>query len=106
MVEPMNTAQRAQVIAAAGHGEVLHGADSQVATGHPGQNGARFDLVSDDGFTRGDGGESPGRGDTERVHGFRHEILTDHRADRRAPVTAPGVRGRPRALELNVESRP
>ena len=97
--------QRRYVIAAAGHGEVLHGADAQMTAGHPGQNGAGFDLVSHHGFARGDGGECPGRRDTERVHGLGHEVLADHRADRGSPVTASGISGRPRALELNIESR-
>ena len=56
--------QRPHVIAAAGHGEVLDGADSQVATGHTSQDRARLDLVSNDRFASGDGGECPGRGHT------------------------------------------
>ena len=96
--------QRRYVIAPAGHGEVLHGADAQMTAGHPGQNGAGFDLVSDHGFARGDGGECPGRRDAERVHGFGHEVFPDHRADRGSPVAASGISGRPRALELNIES--
>ena len=54
--------QRRHVVTSPGHGKVLDGADTQVATRHPGQDRTRLDLVSNNGLASGNGGECTGGG--------------------------------------------
>ena len=52
--------QRRHLVTPARHGKVLDGADSEMATSHSGQDRTRLDLVSNDRFAGGNGGECAG----------------------------------------------
>ncbi len=81
---------------------VLEAPDAQVAGGDPGQHGAGLRDLALDGATGGDDGQRAGRRDAEGVHGLAHDVLAQHRADRRQPVAPARERRAPRALEVQV----
>ncbi len=56
----------------------------------------RLDLA------RGDRGQCAGGRQPQRVHGFAHQVLAQHRTDRGAPVPASRIGSAARALELDV----
>ena len=87
-------------------GEVLEGANPDVASRHasehrPGQPGLAHDQLAG-----GNRRQRPCGGDAERGHGLAHEILAQHRPKRRPAVATAGERGRARALELDVAALP
>ena len=83
-------------------GEVLEGADADVAGGDAGEDGAGLDRVADDGLPGGDGGEGAGGGHAERVHGLADEVLAQDGAEGGAAVSAAGERGGAGALQLDI----
>ena len=90
--------QFCQTFTAARHGEVLHGADAEVATRHSCQDGAGFEAIAIDRVTAANGCQRPRRGHTEGVHRFGQQILSDHGSYRRAAVTTTRIGRRARTF--------
>ncbi len=68
-----------------------------------GNDGAGLRLFAVDGIACGDGGERAGRGNAERMHGFRDDILAHHRAKGRAAIAIAGEAGGAGALQLDID---
>ena len=83
-------------------GEVLEGADADVAGGDARQHGAGQRRLADDLFAGRHRGQRAGRRDAERGHGLAHDVLAQHRSERGAAVAAARKGRRPGALELDV----
>ena len=76
---------------------------ADVARRHPRQHGARpRSVLPPDLLARRYDCETARRWNPHRVHRLANHILAQHRAERRAPVTTPRIRGRPRPLELHI----
>ena len=83
-------------------GEILEGADADVAGGDAGDDGAGQVGLADHGFAGRDGGQRPRGGDAEGVHGLGDQIFPENGAERGAAVPAAGEGGAAGALELDV----
>ena len=96
-------AQRLDVVA---RGEILEGADADVAGGHAGQHGAGQPGLAQDFLTGRHGGKRPRRGHPQGRHGLAHEIFAQH-GTQRSPAVATAGKGRaPGSLELDVATEP
>jgi len=87
-------------------GNVLEGADADVAGGDAGQNGAGEGAIAEHRFAGGGNGQGPGGGNAQGVHGLAHEVFAQHGAEGGASVAATGVRGGAGAFELNIDASP
>ena len=86
-------------------GEILEGADADVAGGDAGEDGPGEGLLAEDGFAGGGDGEAAGGGDAEGLHGFADEVFAQHRAEGGAAIAAARVGRGAGAFELDVEPR-
>ena len=80
-------AQRLDVVAG---GEILEGADADVAGGHAGQHGAGQHRLAQHLLTGRHGGKRARRGHAQGRHGLAHEIFAQHRTQRGAAVATAG----------------
>ena len=69
------------------------------------EDGTRQHGLARDLFTRCDDGKRARGGNAEGVHGLADEVLTQHRADRRMPVTAACEGRTPGSFEMEVASK-
>ena len=76
---------------------------ADVARRHPRQHRPRpRSVLPPDLLARRHDRETARRRNPHRVHRLANQILAQHRAERRAPVTAPRIRRRPRPFELHI----
>ena len=83
-------------------GEYLKGSDTDVACGNASDHRARQRGFAVNGFAGLHGCQRPRRGNAKRVHGFRDNVLAQHRTQPGAPVAVAGIGGWARSLKLNV----
>ena len=94
--------EEAQRVLVLTRGEVLEGADAQVARSDAGEDRSGHHLFADDGFACQHGSQRAGGGDAERVHRLAHDVLAQHGAKRGAAVASARERGRAGAFQLDV----
>ena len=94
--------QLAHAVAVAPRGEVLEGADADVAGRHARQHGAWQHALPNHALAGRHGRQRARGGDAHRVHGFADHILAQHRPDRRLAVAAAREGRLPGALERDV----
>ena len=83
-------------------GEVLEGADADMAMGHAGQDGTGHPALAVDHLTGADGSEGAGGGDAESGHGFAYQIFAQDGAEPGAAIAGAAVGGGAGAFELDV----
>ena len=83
-------AQRVGVLA---RGEILEGADADVARGDAGQHRARQHGLAHHVLARCHGGERARGRNAQREHRLADDVFAQHRSERRAAVAAAGERG-------------
>ena len=86
--------------------EILEGAHADMAGRDPGQHRAGQGGFAVDGFAGGHGGQRPGRGHAQAVHGLGQQVFAQHRAQPRAPVAAAAEGGGAGALQLDITPPP
>jgi hypothetical protein len=97
--------QAAQQAGVAGRPGVLEAPDAQVAAGHASEHRPGQHRLAPDPATGRDDGQRPRRRDAQRVHRLAHDVLAQHRPDRRQPVPAAREGRASRALEVQVAAR-
>ena len=95
-----------QQVPVAGRGGVLERAHAQMARCYPGEYRARQRPFPEHLLARGDHRERPRGGDAEAVHGLADDILAQHRPYHGLAVGAPGERGAPGPLDMEVAAAP
>ena len=85
-------------------GKELERADADVARRDAGQDAAGQQRLAKDHVARRHGRQRPRRRNAERRHRLGHDVFTQHRPERRAPVAAARERRRAGALQLQVEA--
>ena len=98
--------QTLQFVDLAAGGEILEGADAQVAGCHTRQHRARQGRVAVDLLAGGDHGQRPRAGDSQAVHGFADQHLAQHRTNGRPAVAAARKRRASGAFEGDVAPLP
>ena len=93
--------QPPHTLGVAASGEILEGADADVAGGHAGQHGAWQGILTDH-LLAGDHCGERARGGNAEGYRFADDVFAQHRAQRCAAIAAARERRRPRALELDV----
>ena len=96
------SARSADRLRVAAGGEVLEGADADMACGHARQHGAGLGLLAIDRLAGGHRHQGAGRRDAEGGHGLADDVLAQHRAERGAAVAAARERRPPGPLEVDV----
>ena len=94
---------RLQILAG---GEILEGADADMAGGDAGQHPARQGCFAEHMLAGRDRRQRPCGRDAEGVHRLRDDVFAQHRPERGAPIPTAREGGGPRALELDVPPRP
>jgi hypothetical protein len=77
-----------------------------MARGYPGEHRARQRPFPAHPLARGDHRERPRGRDAQAVHGLADDILAQHRAYRGLAVGAPGERGTPGPLDVQIAAAP
>ena len=90
------------MILLASRGEVLERADADVAARDACEHGAGEWAFPSDYLASRDGGQSSRCGNSQGVHRFAHQILSQHRSNGRFAVAAARERSRAGAFERDV----
>ena len=83
---------------------ILKRANADMTGRNPGKDRSGQGGGAQDPFAGGDHSEAAGGGDPQGMHPLADTILAQHRAERRAAVTAARVAGAPRAFELDINA--
>ena len=83
-------------------GEVLEGADAEVARCDAGEDGSRQEALAEHSLAGGDRGQGAGGRHAQRRHGLAHDVFAQDRTERGAAVAAAGEGGGAGAFELDV----
>ena len=98
--------QGANAVGVAARGEILEGADAQVAGRDAREHGAGLGLFTQHLLPGGHHGQRAGGGNAQREHGFADEVFAQHGAHGRAAVAGAREGRAARALELHVVQLP